>query len=93
MKSGIRLLFTEDAQHDIDDIQQYTFDTWGYDQMVQYQSDLYAGFERLRAFPEIGQVRYDLTREFPLGSHIVLYRYVAGIVTILRVIHPRRLTR
>jgi toxin ParE1/3/4 len=93
MKSGIRLQFSEDAQQDIDDIHQYTFDEWGYDQMVRYQSVLYAGFERIRAFPEIGRLRDELTREFRLGSHVVLYRYAAGMVTILRVIHPRQLSR
>jgi len=91
MTSSIELRFTPDAQQDIDQIQQYTFDRWGREQMERYQSMIYESFERIRSFPEIGHVRNDGVREFSIRHHVILYRHEAETVTIVRVVHPRRL--
>ena len=91
MMSSIELRFTPDAQQDIDQIQQYTFSEWGRDQMERYQSMIYESFERIRSFPEIGHVRGDGVREFAIRHHVILYRHEAESVTIVRVVHPRRL--
>ena len=91
MTSSTELRFTPDAQQDIDQIQQYTFTEWGRDQMERYQSMIYESFERIRTFPEIGRGRDDGLREYATRHHVILYRYDEEIVTILRVMHPRRL--
>ncbi|MEJ7902271.1 MAG: type II toxin-antitoxin system RelE/ParE family toxin [Thermomicrobiales bacterium] len=91
MTSSIELRFTPDAQQDIDQIQQYTFTEWGRDQMERYQSMICESFERIRLFPDIGSRHDDGTREYPMRHHVILYRHDAKTVTILRVMHPRRL--
>lgn len=91
MTSSTELRFTEDAQQDIDQIQQYTFIEWGQDQLEQYQSVLYNAFERIRSFPEIGRIQNDDTREYAIRQHVILYRYEDNLVTVLRVMHPWRL--
>jgi plasmid stabilization system protein ParE len=91
MTSSTRLVFTPDSQHDIDDIQQYTLQKWGAAQMEEYQTALYDAFERLRRFPELGRPLESGIREHALRHHVILYRYEDDTVTILRVMHSRRL--
>lgn len=89
--SNIDLVFSLEAQEDIDDIQQYTFEEFGLEQMLDYEQILFAGFERIRLHPQIGRVTDDDNRELVVGKHIVLYGHTNNAITILRVMHPRRL--
>lgn len=91
MTSSIRLRFTQRANRDIDDILQYTLDQWGLAQMRAYEQALFDAFEKLRRFPETGRVHEDGLREFVLRHHVILYRFDADTITVLRVMHQRRL--
>lgn len=93
MTSSTRFVFSADAQQDLDDIQQYTLSRWGERQLERYQGELHAAFERLRAFPEMGRPVERGFRELPVSHHVILYRYENDAITILRVMHPRRLRR
>ena len=46
---------------------------------------------RLQAYPEMGRVVEGGIRDHSDAQHILLYRYEGEPITILRVIHPRRL--
>ncbi|HYI25012.1 MAG TPA: type II toxin-antitoxin system RelE/ParE family toxin [Thermomicrobiales bacterium] len=91
MTSPTRLRFTRAFQRDIDDILQYTLDRWGKDQADTYEADLYQAIEQLRQFPQLGRLVAGRNRELPVRHHIILYEYTGETVTVLRVIHPRRL--
>ncbi len=91
MTSSIDLVISFKARQDIYDVLQYTIDTWGDEQADDYERVLDAAFQRIRAFPEIGHVRNDGIREYALQHHLIVYRFEAETVTILRVLHPRRL--
>jgi toxin ParE1/3/4 len=93
MTSNTRLVVLPSAEHDVRDILRYTELQWGRAQRNAYFRELRAVAERLLAFPELGHVAEDGTREFSLRHHVVLYRYdsTSNTVTILRVMHPRRL--
>lgn len=96
MMSGIDLVFSAEAEEDIDSVLAYTFNTWGSAQEGTYRGVLWNAFQRIQAFPEIGRRvsgdREDL-REHTLEHHIILYRYANDTVTILRVVNPRRRRR
>lgn len=59
--------------------------------MERYLTVLYEAFERIRSFPEVGRECEAGIREHAIRHHVVLYRYDDDTVTILRVMHPRRL--
>ncbi|MDQ3654186.1 MAG: type II toxin-antitoxin system RelE/ParE family toxin [Chloroflexota bacterium] len=91
MTSNIDLVISFSARQDIYDVLQYTVEIWGDEQADIYERMLDAAFQRLRSFPEIGHVRDDGVREFAIRHHVILYRHEAETVTIVRVVHPRRL--
>jgi plasmid stabilization system protein ParE len=93
MTSSTRLALTTQALLDVREILSYTQTQWGIAQRNAYFRELRIAADRLLAFPELGQVAGDGIREFSLRHHVVLYRYdsTSNTVTILRVMHQRRL--
>lgn len=91
MLSGTNLIISPDAEVDIRDILRYTLETWGRPQRNAYFAELKRAARRLQAFPEIGREREDGVREYAFRHHVILYRHEGDTVTILRVMHPRRL--
>lgn len=94
MTSNIDLVITSDAERDIQEILQYTMDTWGDDQVTAYWSVIWDAFQRIRAFPHLGRSRSQPDeREYALRHHTIVYRYRGDTVTILRIVNPRRRRR
>jgi len=91
MTSSIDLVISFEARQDIYDVLQYTIDIWGDEQADIYERMLDAAFHRIRSFPEIGRVQDEGIRAYAIRHHVILYRYEDDTVTILRVMHPRRL--
>ncbi len=92
MTSNTRLAFTAQSLIDVREILFYTQAHWGIAQRNAYFRELRTGSEQLVAFPELGHVVDEGIREMTVRHHVVLYRYdsEADVVTILRVMHPRR---
>jgi len=91
MTSRISLAIS--ARVHIEDILQYTLATWGSGQRERYEDVLYAAFERIRTFPEIGHPvvgRPSNIREDHLEHHIIYYRREPDRIVILRIVSPRR---
>ncbi len=94
MTSNTDLVISLDAERDIQEILQYTLNTWGDDQVTAYWSVIWEAFQRIRAFPQMGRRRPQSDeREYPLRQHTIVYRYRDNTVTILRIINPRRRRR
>ncbi len=91
MTSGTRLVISPSDNQDVRQILYYTLITWGRPQRNAYFGELKRAAWLLQEFPEIGKAHDDGIREFALRHHVVLYRYEQDAVTILRVMHPRRL--
>ena len=91
MQSNIRLIITPDAETDIRDILRYTQEQWGRPQRNAYFAVLKQAARRIQSFPEIGRESSAGVWEYAIRHHVILYRYEAETVTILRVTHPRRL--
>lgn len=95
MRSNTDLVIAPEAEDDIDDIYEYTRRTWNAGQADRYHGLIRDGFLRIQTFPEIGRTAFDdaAIRQYPLQHHVVLYRHDAdaNLVTILRIVNPRRL--
>lgn len=98
MRSSIRLIITSEAELDVEEIAQYTLEHWGDERVDAYRARLMRSFRQLQTFPEIGRVADNddpTIREFALEHHTILYRHDpdANLVTILRIVNPRRFRR
>ncbi|MDZ7711466.1 MAG: type II toxin-antitoxin system RelE/ParE family toxin [Roseovarius sp.] len=81
------------AVADLDDIWDYSSETWGPDQAEAYVADIFACFARAVAMPETGRDRSRFVpgaRSLTAGRHLVFYRQIKSEVVILRVVHERR---
>ena len=91
MTSNTRLQFTAAFQSDIADILQYTIELWGPEQADKYEDEIFEALERLRQYPELGRLVSGSEREMAIRHHVVLYDFIGTTVTLLRILHPRRL--
>ena len=57
-----------------------------------YETVIRDAFRRIQTFPEIGRPSQNASeeRELILRHHIIVYRYADEVVTILRIVNPRR---
>ena len=84
------------ARQDLDDIRQYTLETWGQAQWHKYYRGLVIAFERIADSPTIGRDRSLLVeglRSLTYEKHILFFKPVAAIngePVILRIVHERR---
>lgn len=84
--------FTVQAKRDLDEIRDYTRETWGADQTYVYLGRLRYGIESIEADPGAGKDRRELLagmRSLAVGSHTVFYIQEAGVVIIVRILHQR----
>jgi toxin ParE1/3/4 len=81
------------ALKDIDSILEYLTNEAGQRVAGRYRQELLRLFALLRDQPELGAPRPKLGRDVRLSvvaPYLVLYRYVGGTATILRVLHGSR---
>jgi toxin ParE1/3/4 len=79
-----------DADIDLEDIYDYTFDNFGEKQAIKYLLELETLFSLLVENPLIGKVRSEIKVglfSFPKDSHIIFYRIMTGNIRIVRVLH------
>jgi toxin ParE1/3/4 len=98
MRSSTDLIVSPEAEDDLRDIYGYTRETWSSAQADAYDAVLNRAFQRIQSFPELGvsvSSSDPAVRELVLRHHSVIYRHDmdANVVTILRIVNPRRLRR
>lgn len=84
---------SEEADKDIEDIFDYTLETFGIDQAVEYLTNLENILTSLPLNPEMGKARSEIKiglRSFPFVSHIVFYRIMPDHIRIVRFLHANR---
>jgi len=82
--------FTEKAEHDLQDIIDYTLQQWGASQAYQYIDGLENQGQLLANNPNLGIQRdaiYKGLLSFPYESHILFYVKNSSGITIIRVLH------
>lgn len=81
---------TPRALNDLDDIADFTIETWGIDQLEKYLRQLNDRFEWLAENPLLGRIRDDIHpgyRSFPEGSHVVFYIIQGEHVDVIGIPH------
>ena len=92
MSSKRRLLLSPQAESDLADILQYTFETWGDQQMQKYAELLDDSLRLLADNPMVGFTRPNVSadhRFLPAGEHLIAYRVSAESVEVSRIVHGR----
>ena len=75
---------------ELEDIWQFSLESWGLEQADQYIRDIMARFQWLADNPQAGRQRDDIKPGYhcyPQGAHLVFYRIVDGTVDILGIPH------
>lgn len=83
-----------EADIDLEDILEYSYTEFGFDQAENYLTELLEAFYQLSVNPELGrnrdEIKVDL-RSFPINQHVVFYRILKeNHIRIVRVLHGSR---
>ena len=84
------------ARRDLDDIRQYTVETWGRTQWLTYYRGLVRAFEKICADPDSGRDRSlfaEGLRSVNYGRHVIFFAIITaagGKPVIVRIVHQRR---
>jgi toxin ParE1/3/4 len=80
------------ARADIENIWDYTAENWGERQAERYAREIQRAIEAVAANPRKGRSCDDIRagyHKYPVGSHILFFRVVDGVVDIVRILHQR----
>jgi toxin ParE1/3/4 len=86
----VRIELSEAARRDVERISRYTLQQWGPVQEEKYLNLLWAEFQEIQKKPDRFRTRNDLfpnCQIAPIGSHLILFRALSGVVQIARVLH------
>lgn len=86
-------ILSEIADKDLEDIFDYTFDEFGFEQAEKYLLEIEEIFQNLIANPQIGKKRDEIKQDlysFPKDNHIIFYRILDNHIRIVRVLHGSR---
>lgn len=84
------------ARFDLEDIRNYTVETWGRDQWLIYYRQLVNAFERITENPDTGRDRSLFVpgmRSVNCQRHVIFFMRLDaadGAAVILRIVHQRR---
>ncbi len=82
-----------EAVHDLENIFEYTFYQFGYDQATKYLDSFDAIFDDLYLNPYLGRTRDELITELRSinhQSHLIFYRIKNNKIIIIRILHGSR---
>lgn len=91
-RSEYRLVFSAQAERDIDAIHHYTLTTWGEQQLQTYSQLLARAFAAIRANPAIGRDAVEIAGNYKkrsVGQHVVFYKIEQQTISVVRVLHSR----
>jgi toxin ParE1/3/4 len=83
-------VLSREADNDLEEIFDYTFEEFGFNQAVKYLEEIDNVFAKIVKTPQIGRIRNEVKKDlysFPIGSHVVFYRIQIDHIRILRVLH------
>jgi toxin ParE1/3/4 len=81
------------AEHDLDEIFDYTQTEFGANQAATYLLEIETRLIELSKHPATGRARNELKRglrSYPHASHIIFYRIMNGYIRVVRVLHAKR---
>lgn len=84
------------AKRDLDEVREYTVETWGRVRWIKYYEGLMQTFEEILENPDSGRDRSHFAaglRSVNYGRHVIFYARVATVddePVIIRIVHQRR---
>jgi len=88
-----KIILSEAADADLENIFDYTLDEFGVDQAVSYVSGFDEVFDMISENPEIGRERKEIRdelRSLNKDKYIIFYRTFSDHVRIVRILHGSR---
>ena len=85
-----KVVVSDAAKRDLQDIARYTEQTWGSAQRLRYVDAIKKRFALLRERPTAGSSREEIRpgyRSIPSDRHVIFYRVTEDTVEVLRVLH------
>lgn len=85
-----KYVLSREADNDLEEIFDYTFEEFGFNQAVKYLGEIDDVFVKLTNTPEIGRTRNEIKKSLyslPIGNHVVFYRIQKEHIRIVRVLH------
>jgi toxin ParE1/3/4 len=88
-----KVILSEAADADLEDIFDYTLEEFGLGQAVSYVSEFDDSFETISKNPEIGRKREEIREELrslAKDKHVIFYRILSDHIRIVRILHGSR---
>ena len=85
-------MFRPLAEADLADIWDYTEETWGQQQAVDYFADLDLMLKTIAEFPQMARLRTEFdpaVRMLPFRKHLIIYQSDDTLLDVIRIIHNR----
>lgn len=79
------------AEADLENIWNYTFETWSWEQAERYHGELISTLEGLAAGRKLGRpvnIRQGYFK-YSVGAHCVFYRFSGNAIDIIRILHQK----
>ncbi|MGO4709208.1 type II toxin-antitoxin system RelE/ParE family toxin [Chryseobacterium sp. 2TAF14] len=86
-------ILSEFADQDLEDIFNFTFNKFGFDQAEKYLLEIEDIFQNLITNPELGKARNEIKQglySFPKDNHVIFYRVLDDHIRIVRILHGSR---
>ena len=80
------------ALTDLDEIWDYTVETWGEEQAERYLRSINESFRKIADNPSLGRSCEGIRegyRKRGVGRHVIFYRTIDGGVDVVRILHER----
>ena len=88
----LKLFLSPKAELDLEDIYEYTLNTWGSKQAEKYQDELYYAMQTILADPHIGSIYYHKAgnyRKLNSNKHLIFYIIEVDRCIVMRILHER----
>ena len=86
----LKIVLSEIAVNDLEEIWLYTFHTWSLEQADRYHALIFNEIEYLSRYPKSGKRKDHLRTGYwssKVKSHIIFYRLTESEIEVMRVLH------
>ncbi len=89
----MQIQLTQDAEHDLANIAEYTLKTFGIKQAEKYYSGLTTALETLALYPELGTSHHNIKaglKKFVYQNHSIYFYHQQNRLLVLRILNQKQ---